>query len=131
LTGSSVTFRVTGAQFGPFVALFLNGRPVAPTSLILAPQAVIGTDLLAEGRNDISLVAEDTDGRAISEDFVLWAGSRQLMVTVLDENGNPATNARLTARLGDDQTIVRTVDANGGFSFTNLPDRTVIVDALA
>lgn len=61
------------------------------------------------------------------------AGSNTLTGTIVDENGQPIDGITITAKLGDDQNINSTaVSSDGGkFQFTNFPNRTMILEAVA
>jgi hypothetical protein len=134
-TGSTIRFRIAGETFSTNpddVRVYDNEAPV-PGELVHIGDAEITVDpILTEGRNDINLVALDSHGQFIDREFTLWAGNNTLSGSIVDENNQPVSGAELSLRLGDDQDIVSTtVSDNGAFTFTNLPGRTVLLDATA
>lgn len=132
---STLRFEVGGATLDADPArvhLFVNGLQAPATALQIAPNSVTVPVTLAEGRNDVSFFARDTLGRLLHKAATLWAGSRTLTVSVLDENGQPASGALVTARLGDDKDVSSTATSAGGLvTFANLPDWTLILEASA
>jgi hypothetical protein len=131
--GDDVTFQIANGFFSDTVALYLNGDPIPAGTLLVSPTSVTASGILIEGRNALTLVARDTLGATIYQDFVLWAGNSTLTGIVRDENGAVAPGVEVTAKLGDNQAVQQTVTTNnaGQFEFTNLPDRTIIVEGYA
>jgi hypothetical protein len=134
-TASIMRFKITGESFSTdadTVQVYHNSNAV-PASLTHLDGTEVSVDpILNEGRNDIILVAADSHGRLVYREFTFWAGDNILEGTLVDENGQPANGAELAVRLGDDQGVFSTtVSANGTFSFSNLPDRTVLLNAVA
>jgi hypothetical protein len=110
----------------------VNNVRVPAQNLQISPNSVNATLNLAEGLNKLLLSAADTDSKMIFSQPTLWVGSRTLNVGVVDENNQPLTGATVEARLGDDQTVKATaISTAGGVVFTNLPNRTIILEAKA
>jgi hypothetical protein len=132
---SIVRFRATGAVLStnPLdIKVLRNGSAIAASNIQQAPDAVTLTAVLQEGKNDITLVTYDSLGLMVYKDVTLWAGSLTLTVTVLDETGNLANGAIVTARLGDNEAVFASgTSVDGKVAFTSLPDRTIILDAVA
>jgi hypothetical protein len=135
MVGGDVIFDVVNGAIGsPKAArIFVNDSPVPAASLQVTTASLQVAAILKEGRNDIVATAASTaDGDLFSE-VTLWAGNRTLTGTLRDENGALAAGATVTARLGDDETVtaVATTAADGKFSFTNVPNRTILLTAAA
>ncbi len=62
-----------------------------------------------------------------------FTGSNILTGIILDENGHPIDGATITAKLGDDPNVKSTAISSGGgkFQFSNIPNRTIILEASA
>ncbi|MEX1158465.1 MAG: hypothetical protein WEC79_06000, partial [Thermomicrobiales bacterium] len=86
----------------------------------------------ADERNEVILLARDVGDNEIYAEFAFWTGDEVLDVAVLDESGQPANGALVTALLGDDQSVSAQATAVDGVArFESLPDRTIIFDATA
>lgn len=131
--GAPVTFNLAQGFFGGTVALLRNGQPIPASNLSLSATALTAANVLLEGKNALTLIAQDSAGGTIYKDFVLWAGNNTLTGTILNESGSAAAGVPITARLGDDQRVVQSTSSSGTgqFQFTNLPDRTIIIEAVA
>lgn len=134
-TFSTIGFSLSGAAFAANpeeIQVYHQGWPVPDSDITLSSNLITVAPRLTAGRNEIILVANDTDGKLLYEEYILWAGNRTLSGYVVDENYQTVTNANVVIKLGDDQTVTaQTVTANGQFAFTNLPARTVILEASA
>lgn len=129
---SDVDFVISGAMFGEVAALYHNGEFVDASRYSVEPTRLLAKQLLVDGRNELILYASDHLGRNVHEEFVLWAGRNSLSGQLVDENGSIVDGATVTARLGDDQSVVEMAQVVGGaFSFSRLPARTIILEAVA
>lgn len=128
---NSLTFTIDCATFAEesdALLMLLNDEPIDITSATATDITVTG--VFTEGRNHVVLLAEDASGRAVAAETTFWAGANTLTVTVQDSDGNPVPNVEVKVALGDDKTVNASgTGANGVVTFTNLPDRTVFVDA--
>ncbi|PWU06516.1 MAG: hypothetical protein C5B51_12110 [Terriglobia bacterium] len=123
--------QLQGASFGGAsqVSVLVNGAAL-PVSL--SPQTVTFDAALNEGQNSFVFIAADSAGNTLFADLTLWSGARMLRVRVLDETGQPANDASVTVSLGDDRSVVAAAKTDKGIvTFTNLPDRTVFLQATA
>ncbi|MDQ3805124.1 MAG: carboxypeptidase-like regulatory domain-containing protein [Acidobacteriota bacterium] len=130
----TISFNVAGASLNAAAPLqvFVNGFQAPAAALQVTSNSVTFSVTLADGRNDLTLFASDTEGRMVHNASTVWAGGNFLNVSVLDEAGQPATGALVTLRLGDDKEVKATgTSQNGGVAFANVPARTVIVEASA
>lgn len=132
---TTLRFAVAGATLDTNpagVEVVVNGASAPATSLQITGSSVAVPVFLAEGRNDVSLFAWDTQGSLVTKTATLWAGSYTMSVAVYDENGQPSTGALVTARLGDDKEVKATATSSAGsVFFSNLPNWTVILEASA
>ncbi|HEX8117826.1 MAG TPA: hypothetical protein VF521_11190 [Pyrinomonadaceae bacterium] len=132
---TTLRFAVSGATLDTNpagVEVIVNGASAPATSLQITNSSVAVPVFLAEGRNDVSLFAWDTQGSLVAKTATLWAGSYTMQVAVYDENGQPSTGALVTARLGDDKEVKATAtSSSGSVFFGNLPNWTVILEASA
>ncbi|MBW4493143.1 MAG: carboxypeptidase-like regulatory domain-containing protein [Oscillatoria princeps RMCB-10] len=133
---STVRFDVSGATFTTAPVNFLvfkNGELLPESAIQISANAISISSLLTEGRNDIDIYVKDNQSLRLLTDTTLWAGSQTLNVTLLDENGQPVSATVVNAKLNDDQSVLAeaTSSSDGRVSFQNLPDRTILLDALA
>jgi hypothetical protein len=132
---STVRFEVAGATLSTnpeSVTVLRNEQNIPASSIQITANAVSLTNVLVEGRNNLILVATDSQGQMVYREVTLWAGNNTLRVVVLNESNQLVTGAVVTAKLGDDQRITATATTvNGQVTFTNFPDRTIILDAAA
>lgn len=134
--GSTVQFNITNGAFSSSPANFLvfkNGELVEETTIETSTNSILLPSSLDEGRNDIDIYVKDNQELRLLTDATLWAGSQTLNVTILDKNGQPISDAIVKAKLGDDQDVLAETKSsvNGQVSFSNLPNRTIILDVLA
>jgi hypothetical protein len=131
----SLRFDVSGATLNidpNAIRVFINSTQVPATSLQITASSVGFAAAFVEGRNLVRFIASDTNGLMIYKAATIWAGSRSLSVSVLDEQGQPATGALVTIMLGDDKRVQSSASTvNGSVIFANLPDRTFILRASA
>lgn len=114
------------------IQLYHQGMPVPDSFLTIAPNSITVEPILTSGRNELLLAANDTEGKLVYEEYVLWAGNRTLQGSVLDQYGQAVNDASVIIKLGDDAEVTATAVASGGqFSFSNLPPRTVILESVA
>jgi hypothetical protein len=114
------------------VSVTVNGVVAPATSVQITGSSVTVPAALSEGRNEVALFASDTRARMVYRAATLWAGPYSMQVFVYDENGQPATGALVTARLGDDKEVKSaSTSSAGSVSFNNLPNWTVILEASA
>lgn len=134
-TGGAVRFEIAGATLSSDprgTTAYINQDRVPANALLLAPNAVVVQSALQPGRNDIEVYAIDTQGLVVACDVVLWAGSSTLIVNVVDQASQPVSGATITARLGDDAQVFATATSvNGQVTFSNVPDRTILISGAA
>jgi hypothetical protein len=122
---TTLRFAVSGATLDTNpagVEVIVNGASAPATSLQITNSSVAVPVFLAEGRNDVSLFAWDTQGSLVAKTATLWAGSYTMSVAIHDENGQPSTGALVTARLGDDKEVKATATSSAGsVFFSNCP----------
>lgn len=132
---SVVRFEISDASFttDPDLARVVSNQVLVDQSLVhVSAQVISVTNVLQEGRNDLVLVGQNPEGEELGLQSTVWAGSQVLNVTVLDENSDPVNGASVTARLADDAEVFATGTTVGGnLSFSNIPDRTIILEASA
>ncbi|OWY67428.1 hypothetical protein B7486_31830 [cyanobacterium TDX16] len=109
----------------------LNERVISDDLVQVTTNAVQFNTVLKEGRNHLLLYAEDAQGNLIYEEATLWAGSHTLQVRTVNENNQPLSGVTVTVKLGDDENVVaHAISIDGQAVFSNLPDRTLIVEGL-
>lgn len=112
------------------IQVYHQGWPVPDSDVTYSSNLVVLAPRLVVGKNDFILVANDNEGKLIYEEYTLWAGNRTLNGYVVDEYYQAVPNANVTIKLGDDQSVASQITAvDGQFSFSNLPARTVIIEA--
>lgn len=127
--GAPVTFRLSCPTLAKdtqhAVVIYDNGYPLPFSALALTDNSVTLTAGLSNGRHELVLSALDVYGAAIHKQVVLWVGSHNIPVLVLNEAGVPVAGVTVTLKLADDPRVVSILatDANGHGTFTNLPNR--------
>ena len=90
---SSFSFKVTGETFSTDPEdtwVEINGNPVPPSNLIISPTMItVENYLLANGANEIYLIAVDSAKLLLSIESLVWAGSGTLRVNAIDETSSP------------------------------------------
>lgn len=129
-----IRFELTGASFSNkpgAVAVLLNDQVIPYESLQVSANAIQFNAVLNEGRNQLALYTADTQGNLIYEEATLWAGSHTLRVRTVNENNQPLSGVTVTVKLGGDERVVAQASSvDGQAVFSNLPDRTLIVEGL-
>ena len=134
---SSAIFTITGAQFATgdnaSVILLRNGEQVSNDLLTVTSATVTATGALVSGKNDLQFSALDNQGFVVTTSIVVWAGSSELKIKVVDENGDPVTEeVTVQLRLGDDPNVTSNgVTVDGVATFQDIPARTVLASAVA
>ena len=133
---STVQFDITNGAFSSSPANFLvfnNGELVPSSAIEISANSISIPSNLKEGRNDIDIYVKDNQDLSLLTDTTLWVGSQTLNATILDKNGQSISDVVVKAKLGDDQNVLAEAKSsgNGQVSFPNLPNRTIILDALA
>ncbi|BDA71762.1 hypothetical protein CAL7716_059280 [Calothrix sp. PCC 7716] len=133
-TGGALGFQLSGINSPqlPTLRIYSNGQ-LLPNNLIqTVSDNVVIPSLLKEGRNDIQVYGIKDNSFSLIDALTLWAGDETIEVTVVDENSNPVTGAVVNARLGDNQDVLAQVvtNSNGKAIFQNIPNRTILFDAL-
>jgi hypothetical protein len=131
-----LTFRLSTGPFGGGagdVSVKVNGNTVAASGISVAGNMVTVSQPLVDGKNVVSFSAVDADGRPLYLNQTVWAGGHTLTVHLVGEDGKPFTSqADVVALLGDDQSVTATQSTTTGTAtFSNLPDRTILVQASA
>ncbi|WP_157641233.1 hypothetical protein [Longispora albida] len=134
---AALNFDLTGTQFHPEAteaALKVNTTKIPASGLAVTPGRISTTgQVLADGRNDISFTGIDQAGRKVYHTSTVWAGSRNLLVRVVDEAGVPVSDpVTIRVSLTDDQDVyAETQTTAGQHTFGNVPSRTVLITAKA
>lgn len=131
---NGLRFSLTGASFdltAADVVLTNNGVRVSAGAITITDHLLTANITLANGRNDVSLKAYDTEGRPVYFNGTLWAGVSPLTVRLINPDGTTFTNGGVvTATLSDDTTVTAQVTAvNGVATFPNMPARTILIKA--
>src|SRR5262249_52938982 len=115
------------------VSLKINGSIVPSTSLRISAREIRADGVLVDGKNEIRLDAVNSQFFPVSYSTMVWAGSNTVRVSLAHPDGQPLKGmAVVTAKLGDDQSIVkRAVAVNGTAVLKNLPGRTIFFEAKA
>lgn len=123
----------TISAFPEDVLLQRNGTTIPSNRLTVTPTRIDVSQALVEGKNEFQLKVYDQFGVPVFYRATVWAGSREITVNVVKEDGSPLTGkATITARLGDDQSVFVTKSSKGGIvKFTNVPDRTIFLQGKA
>jgi hypothetical protein len=134
--GAPVTFQMSGGTISTNPAdtsVLLDGAPVPSATVFVTGSAVLLSNILHEGRNEISLACHDASGFAVTTDVTVWAGSRTLVVTALNASSSPIVGASVTATLVDDQTISVSgmSDGNGRVWVSNVPQSSAVAIQIA
>ncbi|RIH88099.1 hypothetical protein [Calidithermus roseus] len=132
-TGSTVKFAISGETLdtAPGSVLVLHNDAKVPDAAVQVTSTEVTLPSVAEeGLNELTLIARDSKGLGITYETRFWAGSQSLLVQVVNQGGQPVTDAAVTIRLNDDQSVRAQATSGGGqATFTNLPDRTFILEA--
>jgi hypothetical protein len=132
---SQVVFHLyrPGSSIDPAEVVIQHDNEVLPESSISVFDNTVRVNTgLKAGANDLILTAKDTQGAEVFKAVRLWAGNLMLSVNVVDESGNPVDGALVTARLAADSRVSVSITANGGTTvFNNLPDRAMVIEAIA
>ena len=132
---SEVVFHLyrPGSWIDPAEVVIQHDNEVLPASSISVFDNTVRLNTgLKAGANDLILTAKDAQGGEVFKAVRLWAGNLMLSVSVVDESGNPLDGALVTARLAADSRVSDSITANGGtVVFNNLPDRAIIIEAIA
>jgi hypothetical protein len=117
---------------GQNVRVFNGDTEVPASSVSVQGNAITVSSALHDGRNDIVVLASDSQNRALSYAATLWAGSRTLTVSVVKADGSVPANALVVARLLDQQGVaMQQSTTTGQVKFENVPDRTILLSATA
>jgi hypothetical protein len=135
----AVDFTVSGASYAAGITGIMitrNGFRLDEFSgiqIVQVGNTVEVKNLLEDGRNDIGFLALDSNGLALGITTTIFAGANDLTVMVLDENGQPFSGAEVTASAADlqDVAVVHTTNTSGQVVFINVPDTTVLLNAMA
>lgn len=132
---SVLSFNLAGTAFSQHLSdtrLQINGVDVSSSSFSIQNNKITAANVLVDGKNQIFLKSYDVNGRPLYLEATVWAGSRSVLVS-LNSAGKPFTGAAtVTVSLSDDPTIVIQGVLNAGkYVFSNLPDRTFLVQATA
>ncbi|WP_377476449.1 MAG: calcium-binding protein [Microcoleus anatoxicus] len=132
---SSIKFNVSDGSFSTNPVNFLvfkNQELIPQSALEISENSISIPSGLTEGRNDIDIYVKDNQSLRLLTDATLWAGSRTLNVTIRDKNGQPVSDTIVKAKLGDNQDVLAEAKTSGDgrVSFPNLPNRTIVLDAL-
>lgn len=96
------------------IKLTINDKPVDPAALQMTSAQILVPAKLDDGRNDIVFKAYDSVGRPVYMQKTIWAGSNQLVVAIVDDNGAPVTgNVDVKLKLSDAPDIVETLKISG------------------
>ncbi|RIH90383.1 hypothetical protein Mterra_00451 [Calidithermus terrae] len=114
------------------VLVLHNNTKVPDGALEVSSSEVTLPSITEEGLNEFTLIARDSKGLGITYETRFWAGSQSLLVQVVDQGNQPVSDAAVTIRLNDDQSVNAQATSTGGqATFDNLPDRTFILEAKA
>ncbi|MBW7886682.1 MAG: hypothetical protein H3C34_29450, partial [Caldilineaceae bacterium] len=114
------------------VAVFVNDRLLESNAYYWTPNTIHVDHGIDLGPQRIRIVAEDVKGGIVNAEMVLWFGSYVLEVALQDSGGQPVNGADVTVKMGDDQSVSVTAKTeNGVATFSNMPDRTVYLEAKA
>jgi hypothetical protein len=133
-TSSDIIIDVVDATFDARperTTVLINGTPLPVDDVATASATIHISSALHDGRNDIAVYSQDAAGGLLSGAWTVWVGSHTLDVLVLDAHGTPIPGAAVKAILGDDVGISQTAmtSASGVAVFTNVPDRTLLLEA--
>jgi hypothetical protein len=133
---SAITFRLATSAFSldpGDTAVTVNGAAVAAAQVAIAADSVTVAGALVDGRNEILFAGADRDGRGLHHRAVVWAGSGELAVRLVDEAGDDFTrDADVKLVSADDEAVgAAAVTSDGAVAFANVPDRTMLVEATA
>jgi hypothetical protein len=133
---STLTFTLSAGQFSlnpDDTSVSVNGKTVPASQVNVTATTVTVQGGLADGRDDIAFNSMDADGRQLYHNAVVWAGSATLPIRLLDESGEPFTQpTAVTLSLADDHSVSATATTStGSASFADVPNRTMLVDAVA
>lgn len=111
----------------------VNNTLIDASKVTVANNKITVKDALQSGKNTIVFASSDSLGRNLYHTTTVWAGKGTLAVQLKNADGTTFTqSAAVELRLADDQTVKQNASTNtGAASFTNLPDRTYVVDAVA
>jgi hypothetical protein len=125
-------FTVTGATLpaeSHNAYALINGKFIPNAAIKVTSNSVTLLAFLEDGRNEVELGLNDSQGLALQARYVLWAGSNSLNVQVVNAAGAPVDGASVTVKLGDDPNVSASAVSMGGrVTFSHLPSRTVVVE---
>jgi hypothetical protein len=133
---SAITFRLATSAFSldpGDTVVTVNGAAVAAAQVAVAAGSVTVAGALVDGRNEIRFAGTDRDGRGLHHQAVVWAGSGDLAVRLVDQAGDDFTQAADVKLVSADDEAVgaAAVTSDGAATFANVPDRTMLVEATA
>ncbi|MCI5157154.1 MAG: carboxypeptidase regulatory-like domain-containing protein [Candidatus Electrothrix sp. AUS1_2] len=110
--------------------VYHQSLPVPDANISCSPDIITVAPILEDGKNSFILVANDSKGDLIYEEFTLWAGNHTLNGYITDADNQMVADANVIIKLSDDQTVQDQIKAvDGQFTFSNLPAYSVIVEA--
>lgn len=129
-----IRLKMTGASFSSDLTkyqLYKNDVQSQINNFTHSANLISFKTPLSDGKNIISLRGQNTLGKAQNIEFIIWAGSSTLNLTVVDENNAVVPNAAVSIFLSDnsDVGLKAKTNANGLVSFANLPQRTILISA--
>ena len=133
---ASLVFRVNGAVLQPGSVHVWVGSSIYVGSAIELSQgntvATVQSPAITDGDLlSIEILALDSNKKNLQFDSQYIFGEGSLSGAVVDESGNPAPGAVVTATLSDNALFVRavTADASGQYMIPGVPARTILLDA--
>lgn len=131
---SELVFKVDPGTFSSEAAdtkVTINGS--VATNVTVASNTVTVKNALVNGKNVIVFKGYDSDGRSLHYTQTVWAGQSNVTVNLVDADGvafTEDTSVRLA--LSDDDTVGAMLQTStGSVTFTNVPDRTFLLSAIA
>lgn len=132
----TLDYQLSGALFSTdldAVSVTINGVAVPASQYTISgdQQRLTMVAALEPGRNLIEIGASDDKGALLYSESVIWSGSQNLTVQVLDAAGNPVAGADIAAKLTEDQDVLvsAVTAADGTVTFVNVPNRNILIES--
>lgn len=110
----------------------INNGSDSKASVEVIDNKIIINNVLEEGRNDIVVMTQDSEGHDLNYFGTFWAGSQTLTIDIRKSDGAIPSTTNFTAQLSDDPTVgIKAVITNGQIIINNVPDRTILMTAIS
>jgi hypothetical protein len=115
---TSEAYKITVSRNGDLIENFL-----------LSQEQLIFPEFIVNGINNVNVYATDDSGSPMSFEATFWGGSKSIDLSVVDENGDPVI-ADVIFKLSDSPDVTKFLHYEASMvTVSNLPSRTIIIEA--